>query len=125
MMPGYTYLSDSEADSGRTVPDDSELNSLLQEALEFNDGWRVLVRALHMPKRMFLKPSPPTRHYTLYWYTGVGIEYQVINFSTPEGGSVFHGSAQSREDIANFLMGYINGHQDAARLASTPAQGGE
>lgn len=114
-MPGYTYLTDCEAERGLTVPEDRELNELLQEALRYNDGWRILSRTVTPRKKLFRKKPAPKQIYTLYWYTGAGIEYQVINFATPEGGSVFHGSAQTREDIANFLMGYINGQQDSAR----------
>ena len=118
-MGAYTYLSDHEAEAGRATGD-KELDDLLQQVNDLSDdGWRIRVRTYRQRKRWFRAPAPEAKHYTLYWYTGAGIEYQVINLVTPEGGSVFHDSRQSREDIANFLMGFINGHQDSARKGGT------
>ncbi len=111
-MPAYTYLSDSEGEAGR-VCGDPEVNDLLATANKFDDRWRIRTHVWQPRKRWFRKRPPPRTEYTLYWYTGHGIEYQVINL---HGGTVFNGSVDSKADVANFLMGYINGRQDAARL---------
>lgn len=114
-MPGYTYLTDQEAQRGLTVPTDKELDELLQEVRGLTgQEWIIRTHDIYF-RRHWWSTLEHRYHYTLYWYTGHGIEYQVINLRTPGGGSVFGGSTQSACDIANYLMGVINGWQDAEK----------
>ena len=115
-MGGYTYCYDHEVRNWESVPDDKELNELLQEVRNtISKNWYLQVRT-HKPRKRWWerKARPEFKTYTLYWYTGGGIEYQVINLATENGtGSVF--SHANRSCVANFLMGLINGWQDAMR----------
>lgn len=114
-MPGFTYCHDHEVKRWETVPDDEELNSLLQDVRNtISTDWYLQVQTMTPRKRLLRKQPASYKVYTLYWYTGAGIEYQVINFITPGGGSVFHGGL-TREHVMNYLMGMLNGWQGHQR----------
>ena len=111
-MPGFTYLSDSEVRAWRTVPGDKDCNDLLQEFRQATgEDWVIGVREYDTYKRKWhrlgRKVTGKAKFYTLY--ADCHGEWQVINLVTPEGGSVFHGSKQSREDVMNFMLGYLAG----------------
>lgn len=116
-MPGYTYLHDGEAERMRSVSSDRELNMLLQEVRnETGEEWVVSERRVPEKRGLFGRLIRPAFWaYTLYWYTGAGIEYQVINLCTTNGGSVFGGDQHSRVHIKNYLMGILNGYEYARR----------
>lgn len=110
-MPACTYIPDSEA-ATMLATGDADLDELLTAANKIDgDRWRVGRRTCHQRKRWFRKRPEPTVDFTLYWYID-GIEYQVVNFHTPNGGSVFHGSPNSKSDICNYLMGYVQGRRE-------------
>lgn len=122
-MGGYTYCYDHEVKNWENVPDDKDLNELLQDVRNtISKDWYLQVRTHQPRKRWWERQARPSfKSYTLYWYTGGGIEYQVINLVTPGGGSVFHGGC-TREHVMNFLMGMLNGWDSAMRRipVSTP-----
>lgn len=125
-MPAFTYLSDSEVRQWSRVEGDKDCDELLQELRRLSgENWiigRQTIPVCHASlwKMIFCKPPEPYVSWTLY--ADCHGEWQVINLVTPEGGSNFHASAQGREDIMNFMLGYIAGlHR--RREATAPLQG--
>ena len=122
-MPAFTYLSDSEVREWRSVSDDKECNDLLQEFRKATgEDWLIGVRQWPVRRTFWkwLRRTPITlhKHHTLY--ADCHGEWQVINLVTPNGGSVFYGSAQSREDIMNFMLGYLAGIDHISRKRRSP-----
>jgi hypothetical protein len=119
-MPAMTFLSDWEVRAWASVPDDKDCNELLQSLRKATgENWLIGVttrqkfrKAWH---RMWFVENGDHKFYTLY--ADCHGEWQVINLVTPNGGSVFHGSAQSREDVMNFILGYLGGIHHASRDA--------
>lgn len=125
-MPAVTYLSDSEVRQFATVPDDKDCNELLQELRRATgENWIVgtySVRRGRTPTDWALRrPAKVSRHYTLY--ADCHGEWQVINLVTPCGGSVFHGSEQSREDVMNYMLGVLNGLRTTTKVSPTTREG--
>lgn len=122
-MPAYTYITEQEAVTAmRTLPDhDAELAELLNKVRSATgDEWIVRVYQFTVSRGWFRKPERQTR-FSLYWFTGAGIEWQAINLRTSDGGSVFGGSAkESAAHVSNFLMGILNGMQRAALAEQQP-----
>lgn len=114
-MGAFTYCYDHEVKNWETVPDDKDLNKLLQDVRNtISKDWYLQVQTHQPRKRLFHKQKPAFKTYTLYFYTGAGIEYQVINLVTEnEAGSVF--TSANRSQVMNFLMGMLNGWEDHAR----------
>ena len=115
-MAAFTYLSESEAAAGRTVPGDKECSELLAEARALTGGdWivRTYKRRDRWSWRRPLAPREPWIAYELL--LGLSGEWQVINLVTAGGGSVFFEARDSRSHVMNFMMGLINGWQDAMR----------
>lgn len=118
-MGAFTYLSDSEVSRMTTVNDDKELNELLQEVRQaFGPVWFVEVRvSMAQAKKHFWSRhrdlKPPVKYYTVYFYNGGGIEYQIINLATENGhGSVF--TAGTRSGVMNYFFGMLSGHHYAS-----------
>lgn len=114
-MPAVTYLSDREVREWSSVKGDAECDDLLQELRKTTgENWIIGTHERLPRKRWFRKQGPPLRFYTLY--ADCHGEWQVINLVTPDGGSIFHGSKQSREDVMNFMLGIICGWHDAKKV---------
>lgn len=112
-MPALTYLSDQEVREWAAVPDDKDCNEILQELRSLTgENWVIGRHQVKFARRWFRRPLPITV-YTLY--ADCHGEWQVMNLVTPEGGSNFYGSAQSREDVMNYMLGYIGGIQNARK----------
>lgn len=109
-MPACTYISDHEADSMRRTGD-KDIDELLLEVNFIDDGsWRCGVRTVH-PRRKWwqLRAPKPYKVYTLYVWL-YAIEYQVINLCTEgDTGSVFGSGRYSKQNVCNYLLGYIGG----------------
>lgn len=106
-MPACIYIPDHKSSTMKETGD-KELDSLLLEANKLDDDrWRIGKVVITRSRLIFRKP-PPLTLYTLYWFV-TGIEYQIVNLATPRGGSIFYHSNQSKEDILNYLMGYLQG----------------
>jgi hypothetical protein len=119
-MVAVTFLDDHEVRTGRSLPDDPECNALLQEFREATgEDWIIRVRRFPVRQTLWARLSrrPPEIFAMYTLYADCHGEWQIINLVTPKGGSVFHGSSQSREDIMNFMMGYLNGIQHATSKA--------
>lgn len=120
-MPAFTYLSDSEVRAWARVVDDKDCDELLQDLRRASgENWIIGVQRLETFRkawhRLWHVVSGEHRHYTLY--ADCHGEWQVINLVTPSGGSVFHGSGQSREDVMNFMLGYLGGLNRARRAVA-------
>lgn len=118
-MAGFVYLSDSEVSEWRTVPGDKDCNDLLQEFRQkTGENWLIGVREYSIRQgwweRLRRVSAQTHKSYTLY--ADCHGEWQVINLVTPRGGSVFNGSAQSREDVMNFMLGCITGLHYSGRF---------
>lgn len=128
-MPAITYLSLQEESDWASVPDDKDINELLQELRKTTgENWligrhQVAVRHGQFWKRLFRKPAPLTS-WTLY--ADCHGEWQVMSLVTPHGSSIFHLWEHSREAIMNFMLGYIGAWQRVARtMTPTKATGQE
>jgi hypothetical protein len=112
-MPVVTYLPDYVVKRCRRVINDSECDDTLQVLRAVTgEDWiievverRVKCRAWHGLSHIYER----VKFYILY--ADCHGEWQIINLCTPKGGSVFHNSRQSREDVINFMLGYIGGRQ--------------
>ena len=120
-MPAVTYLSDHEVREWSIVKDDKDCNELLQELRSLTgENWIIGTQERWPRKRWFRKQAAPVRFYTLY--ADCHGEWQVINLVTPNGGSIFHGSSQSREDVMNFMLGIVCGWHDARKTSAFDAE---
>ena len=112
-MPACVYLSDAEERKWSSVAEDKDCDELLQQLRRLTGNkWlverqEIPVRHTSLWKHLFCKSPPPHVEWTLY--ADLHGEHQVINLVTPEGGSVFYKSTQSRENVMNFMLGYIAG----------------
>lgn len=115
-MPAFTYFHDHEAERMATVEGDKDCNDLLRDLCRVTEQrWIIDVRQII--ERRFLRKPTIWKHYSLYCDVHRdGSEWQAINLVTPKGGSVFHGSRQSREDVMNFMMGVCDGAHSAKRF---------
>ena len=118
-MPAVTYLSQHEAEAGRTVPDAKDCNELLQEVRKVTgEEWIIRVHTYQTKRKLFRKQRT-VKFYSLYYGMPNGVEWQCVNLASPEGGTIFHPSEVSRELVLNFLMGLRNGYEEcAAKLGS-------
>lgn len=106
-MPAVTYLSDSEVERFLHVENDKDCDELLQEMnAKTGRRWLIQVRRWFVPRGWF-RHAEERVHYTLY--LDCHGEYQVMSLVTPTGSSIFHGSRQSREDVMNYMLGYLGG----------------
>jgi hypothetical protein len=117
-MGAFVYLSDSEVRRWQTVPDDKDCNDILQELRSLSgENWLVGVRQYRLRSTWWewLRRAPQRWHKVYTLYADCHGEWQVINLVTPAGGSVFHGSGQSREDVMNFMLGCLTGYNGERR----------
>ncbi|CAM5397985.1 hypothetical protein AFEL58S_01990 [Afipia felis] len=110
-MPAVTFLSDCEAKRFETIDGDKECNELLR-AMNLLSGrrWLIEVRSRFVSRGWF-RHAAKIVTYTLY--LDCNGEYQVMNLVTPSGGSVF--SRSGREDVMNFMLGYLGGMEESAQ----------
>jgi hypothetical protein len=112
-MPMTTYLSQHEYLENT---ENQEINRLLDQVrLISGEDWRVHESVILARKQPlfsgFRGKRKYTTLYTLYFGALNNGEFQIINFYTHQGSSINY--AESASAVANFLMGYYNGHQSA------------
>lgn len=116
-MPAVTYLRDHEVRAWASVPSDKDLNDLLQELRTLTkENWLIQRREIETRhasfwKRIFCKP--PANHVQWTMYADCRGEWQVMSFATANGSSIFNACAHERENIINFMLGYIGGYRRA------------
>lgn len=106
-MPAVTYLSDSRASAMERVEGDKDCDELLQE-MNAKTGRRWLIEVwTQYVSRGWFRHAEERKHYTLY--LDCHGEYQVMSLVTPAGSSIFNHSRQSRENVMNYMLGYLGG----------------
>ncbi len=111
-MPCTTWLTEQEARDWAVVADDKECDELLQQLRKVSGRNWVIGRAkmesyVGLLGLLFRQRLKVRTFWTLY--LDCHGEWQIMNLMTPKGGSLFHLSNQSREDVMNYMVGYIGG----------------
>jgi hypothetical protein len=102
VMPIYTYLKDNE----KTNCSDRDILELLDEINKYDENkWLVRERE-YTYTRWFRKKT--LKRYSLL-YTAKYPEVQIVNFAPKDPNDWSISVSESRADILNFLMGYLNG----------------
>ncbi len=104
-MPICTYIDDREIEEYYKKLDDPELKEVLDDVNKIDDGWSIQ-KQMFISRRTFRK-STSYSLYSLYYKT-IAPEYQIINFA-PVGEYTIN-TCVRKEDVLNFLTGYIGGY---------------
>ena len=110
-MPCLTYRSNEEREPLQSVEGDPDCDELLQEMRAISPRWLIEVYNVRYHRGFFRKPKEVKQYRLLYAINHV--EVQIINLCT-EGhrGSLFYLSDHSREQVMNFIIGYLAAHHD-------------
>ena len=124
-MPTFTYLSEHRVQQLRSVPEDPEIDELLQEMRALSgEDWLLEIAEIEeheSTRRWWFGPrrSHARKLYTLY--ADCSGEWQVMNLCVEDGdGSVFRGG--DRSSVINFMLGYSNGIRKSWRELPIPSR---
>lgn len=99
------YISEEETKRMKEVPQDEEVNELLQEALQYNDTLLIEANYFYIKKKGYKG-----------WLLGKkekDFEYQVYHESRAFDGAAYQAKYQlcgtTKREVMNYLHGIING----------------